>query len=174
MVEEEEKKELVLVRAPSRQDVILAMQSKIDEYEKMFSQFASQKSSFMLDNALENIDHVKAFQAEVQKEAKAICAEVKELRSYFANARGTDDNYDGFLCSNVDEYMPLLEPEFKEMSRLLDTDQQHWEKEAEKPEAEKVQQNMKMVELLSNLRNDVTTAIQKKQTFTRLEDLNHY
>ena len=122
MVEEEEKKDQMQVRAANRAEVIQEMQSKIDEYEKMISQFATQKSSFMIDNALENIQHIKAFQAEVQKEAKAICAEVKELRSYFANAKGTDDNYDGFLCSNVDDYMPLLEPEFKAMSSLLDAD----------------------------------------------------
>ena len=161
-------------RATSREDVIKTMQTQIDEYQKIFSQFAAKKSSFMIDNALENIDQVKSFQVEVNKEAKGICAQVKALRQLFTDARGTDDNYDGYLCSNVNDYMPLLEPEFVEMNRLLDADRLHWEREARKSEDEKANQNQQMVELLSKMRTDVTAALEKKQQFRLLVDIKHY
>lgn len=103
-----------------------------------------------------------------------ICAQVNALRKLFETARGTDDNYDGFLCSNIDDYMPRLEPEFVEMDRLLDIDRLHWEKEARKSEDEKAKQNSQMVALLSKLRTDVEVTLNKKQQFRRLEDLKHY
>lgn len=92
----------------------------------------------------------------------------------FNSARGTDDNYDGYLCSNVNDYMPVLEPEFVEMNMRLDADKHHWEREAEKSDDERVKQTEMMVEYLSNLRTTVLSTLKKEQHFTRKQDLRYF
>ena len=84
----------------------------------------------MSDRARDNAQKVENFKQEVNEELNDIKERIEVVRTKIDDNRGSQENFNGFLCGQTSEYLDCFDSQIEKMNARLAIDQEYWAEQA--------------------------------------------
>lgn len=84
------------------------------------------ETSFLSEVFIDKVYKVLSFEKEIKRDAASIAAQVLELRAKIESKIISDDNTEGFLVGDIDDYIRDSWSEAFRVNEKVDESCQHW------------------------------------------------